>query len=193
MKRKAFLFWIFLLFLAVSSEAQQAFTYQKIENKNAGFQERHRLDFGVGLGIENGGLLGVQLEYSPVSRLGIFISGGYYMVAAGYGAGLKGYLMPKKVEKPFRLYALAMYGTNSAIYVEGTSEYNKVYVGPSFGLGMEMRFGKKKANGFNVSLVVPVRSNEYGDDVEMLKNNPYIENFTEPLPVTFSMAYHHEF
>jgi len=58
---------------------------------------------------------------------------------------------------------------------------------------MEMRFGKKKANGFNVSLMVPVRSNEYSDDVEMLKNNPYIENFTEPLPVTFSMAYHHEF
>lgn len=192
MTKQLFLFLI-LLMIGLQVIAQQEFRYKTIETSQQGTPERNKFDLGLGMGIEYGGFLGAQLEYVAIPRLGVFLSGGYYLVGAGWEMGLKGYIMPKLKAKPFRVYVTGMYGTNAAIFVIGASDLNRIYQGPTFGAGLEMRFGREKKSGLNVALLYPVRALQYEDDVESLKHDPRIDNFQEPFPVGISIAYHHEF
>jgi hypothetical protein len=113
-------------------------------------------------------------------------------VGAGWELGAKAYIMPKITEKHFRVYVTGMYGTNAAIMVVGSSEYNQIFKGATCGAGMEIRFGKKKTGGLNVALLYPLRASEYDTQVEAMKHDPRIEDFSEPLPVTVSVGYHIE-
>jgi len=192
MKKQVMIMMLFTLMMG-SMHAQQVFQYKNLEVKNKTTQERNKFDLGLGLGIEYSGFLGAQLEYAPISHLGIFASGGYFLAGLGWDVGVKAYLMPKIKSKSFRVYATGMYGTNTAIFVLDANEYNKIYLGPTVGAGLEMRFGVKKVNGLNVGLMFPIRAPEYETDIDALKNNPYIENISEPLPVGISVGYHHEF
>lgn len=191
--KKQVLFIIFLFLVFGRVYAQQTFQYKNIDVKNQTKTERNMFDLGLGLGIEYSGFLGAQLEYAPISRLGLFASGGFFLVGAGWEVGAKAYLIPKVVSKSFRVYATGMYGTNTAIMIIDASEYNKIYTGPTFGAGMEIRFGREKVNGINVALLYPIRSQEYENDVDALNRNPYIESLEEPFPVGISVAYHREF
>lgn len=152
----------------------------------------HRLDFGLGLGIDYGGLLGIQAGIAPVKRLTLFGAIGYYMFQAGWNVGIKGLLFPKTATHTFRPFLKAAYGSNSVITAEGTDEYDKVYHGFTVGLGMELRFGKKKKNGFDIDLNVPLRTGDFWADFNKMKNDPNLEVLQGPIPVAFSIGFHHE-
>jgi hypothetical protein len=153
----------------------------------------HSFDFGLGLGLDYGGLLGLQFGIAPIKHLTIFGSVGYYMFQAGWNFGMKGLILPKTTEYAVRPYVKAMYGCNSIIAVDGAEEYNQVYKGFTVGLGFEFRFGKTKMNGLDLDLNVPLRSGEFWDDYNTMKNAPNIEVTQAPIPVAFSIGYHHEF
>jgi hypothetical protein len=161
----------------------------------------HMYDLGFGFGIDYGGFLGAKFEVSPFDRLGIFVSGGYYLIGFGWQAGVLGYIIPKTTEKTFRLAGKFMYGTNSVIMVvneQGGStivgdEYNKIYTGATIGLVGQLRFGTYKKNGFDVELNYLFRDSGFYDDYNRMKNDPRLTDVTEPLPVSFSIGYHHEF
>ena len=86
-----------------------------------------------------------------------------------------------------------MYGTHSEILVDGTTEYDKIYTGFTLGAGLELRFGKKKKNGIDFDLNFPLRTIDYWDDWNALKNDPDYEVIQDPLPVAVSIGFHHEF
>jgi hypothetical protein len=153
----------------------------------------HKLDLGIGLGIDYGGLLGVQIGYAPVKHLTLFAAGGYYMIDFGWGIGAKGLFIPKTDRHVVRPFLKAMFGTNSVIYVIDFEEYNATYLGFTAGAGVEFRFGRKKANGFDLDLNVPFRSPDYWIDYNTMKNDPRLEIIQDVLPVAFSVGYHHEF
>lgn len=156
--------------------------------------EIHRnVDIGFGLGLDYGGIIGIKVEYSPVKHLGIFASGGLQLSGFGWQVGTIGYFVKKTNTKKVRPYGKFMYGTNASIYVQDMEELNKLYLGPSFGFGIEFRFGHARSHGLNADLNFPIRSQDYHDDWEALKNNPAIEILSEPLPFTFSVGYHFEF
>ena len=153
----------------------------------------HKLDLGVGFGIDYGGLLGIQFGFAPIQHLTVFASGGYYVLGFGWQVGLKGLFIPKTSKHILRPYLKATYGTHSAILVDGTTEYDKIYTGFTIGAGLELRFGKQKKNGFDFDLNVPLRTIDYWDDFNTLKHDPDYEVTQEPLPVAFSIGFHHEF
>lgn len=85
-----------------------------------------------------------------------------------------------------------MYGYNAVTIIEGngySEDFKKTYYGPSFGFGVEFHGKYESANYFNVQLLVPMRSGEYHDDMDALKNSDSIE-INEPCPVTISIGYH---
>jgi hypothetical protein len=153
----------------------------------------HYTDIGLGLGIDYGGVFGAKFTYSPVKYLGIFIAGGLQFGGFGWQIGAKGYIIPKTSKKGFRPNLKVMYGINAAIYVMDAEEYNELYMGPSLGPGLEFRFGRLKKHGLDADLNFPIRSQEYYDDWEDLKNDPNIEVLSEPLPFSISIGYHMEF
>jgi len=60
----------------------------------------HHVDFGLGLGLDYGGLLGLQVGFAPVKHLTLFGAVGYYILQAGWNAGIKILLFPKTTKKP---------------------------------------------------------------------------------------------
>lgn len=153
----------------------------------------HKVDLGAGIGLDYGGLMGLQLGYCPITHLLIFASGGYHLIELGWEVGIKGIYPANTIRHVFRAYGKVMYGNNSVIYVDGLDEYNKTYRGVTPGLGVQIRFGKMKNNGFDFDLNIPIRSQAYKDDYERMKNDPRVEVLSDPLPVAISFGYHHEF
>jgi hypothetical protein len=150
-------------------------------------------DLGIGLGLDYGGLLGVQLGYLPVKYLTLFGALGYYFEGVGWQLGMKGLFIPNLSTKSFRPFLKMMYGSNSQIRVEGASEYNKIYTGFTMGFGIEFRGGKMRQNGLDIDLNMPLRTPDFWDDYNDLQDNPYINWENQLLPIAVSIGFHHEF
>jgi hypothetical protein len=150
-------------------------------------------DFGIGFGIDYGGIMGVNVLFCPIKHLGLFAGVGFQFGGIGWNLGARGYFIPKTPKHVVRPFVKAMYGVNAATVVLGSSDYRANYTGTTVGAGIELRFGRKKSHGLNIELNLPFRSDEYHDTVQAMKNDPMVENFTEASPVTISIGYHWEF
>ena len=82
----------------------------------------------------------------------------------------------------------AMYGYNGVIKISGAWSFEETYYGPTFGIGLEFRPQRK--GYWNIELLVPIRSKDYHDDMDAIKNDPNIELKSEPLPIGISVGYH---
>lgn len=190
--------FLLILFVPVISFSQEKFAdnvkAEKLtEPKQPEVVEMKRMvDIGFGIGLDYGGLIGIQGTYIPIKHLGIFASVGYHLVAVGWQVGVIGYILPKTNLKKIRPYGKVMFGTNRVIFVEGTTRYNKNYMGITPGVGVEFRFGSSASNGLNIDLNFPINSSKFNEDLDDLKNNPAID-ISDPSPVTISIGYHHEF
>lgn len=153
----------------------------------------HKIDLGVGLGLDYGGLLGIQLGYSPVKHLLLFASGGYHLIEFGWEVGAKGIILQNTSKNIFRPYLKLMYGNNAVIYVEDNDKYHDTYRGLTPGLGVQLRFGAQKKNGLDIDLNFPIHTNRFKDDYDMMKNDPSVEITQDLLPVAISVGFHHEF
>lgn len=142
---------------------------------------------GFGVGLDYGGI-GARISGKIVTQLYAFAGVGYNLNGAGFNGGAVFRFSPKKRVCPI---LSAMYGYNAVIIVEGMKEQSKTYYGPSFGGGIELKVGRK-SNFFVFELWVPVRSQEYRDDIDALLNNAGVE-VTEATPVAISVGYNFRF
>ncbi|MCX6304856.1 MAG: hypothetical protein NT040_07800 [Bacteroidetes bacterium] len=177
-------------FFANGQTSSENFPLQKTPVKQ---YENHYLDLGVGLGLDYGGLLGVKVAYLPVPYVSLFVSGGYYLFGFGWNAGATWHILPSTSRYTCRPNIKIMYGVNGGTAVEGTTEYNKMFYGFTPGIGLELMFGRHKKNGLDLDVNYPIHGSDFKNQVDNMKNDPNLSSFSEPLPVTFSIGYHHEF
>lgn len=166
--------------LMVSALAHQltAQYYQKRETR----VENDKVSFGVGLGFDYGGV-GVSGLVYPHNNLGVFVGGGYALAGFGYNVGLKARLTKSARIHP---YFTAMYGYNTAIAVTNATQLSKIFYGPSFGAGVDIR---SRSRGYwSVALLVPIRGSDVDDYMNHLKSMGV--SFASSLPpVGFSVGY----
>lgn len=153
----------------------------------------HKVDLGAGIGLDYGGIMGLQLGYSPIPHLMLLASGGYYLIQFGWQAGLRGLYPANDTHHAIRPFVQVLYGYNALILVNGYEEYDRAYRGVTPGAGVQFRFGKGKRNGIDIALDVPIKSEDWRRDFDHLKNDPRLEALKEQSPVTISIGYHHEF
>lgn len=153
---------------------------------------RLQKDFGLGYGIDYGGI-GAKAGFYPIKYLGLFGSVGIMGGGIGWQVGIVGFILPRSNRKTARPYVKASYGINAATIIQGGSEYNGTFAGPSVGIGLELRFGNKRKHGFNFDLNYPFRSEKYDEMVETINNDPYVGSLAAPLTIIFSIGYHWEF
>jgi len=153
-----------------------------------------RTSFGIGLGIDYGGIGGNFLIY-PQKNIGIFAGGGYAFIGIGYNVGLKLRLVSDK--KPTVVpYLLAMYGYNTAIKVSdesgfslGINNYNKFFYGPSFGVGLDLYSARNNSGYWTFDVIIPVRTADVNNYINYLETTDDITFKNKPLPVLISIAY----
>lgn len=145
-----------------------------------------RVNIGLGVGLDYGGLIGVHAGFLADPHFGGFAGVGYALVGAGYNAGVFGRILP---EARFCPVVSAMYGYNAVIKVEGASQYDRIYYGPSFGAGVE--FHKRSSKNFwRLQILVPLRPQAYQNDMDALKRDPRIEIRAEPPAFGISGGFH---
>lgn len=145
-----------------------------------------QVNLGLGLGLDYGGLIGAHVAFVLEPHFAAFAGLGYALVGAGYNVGVVGRMLPESRVCPF---ISAMYGYNAVIKIEGASEYDQLYFGPTFGIGLE--FHKRSSDNFwRVEFLLPLRPTAFQDDMDALKKNPTIEITSEPPPFGISGGFH---
>jgi hypothetical protein len=152
----------------------------------AQLQEVKGLYFGLGMGQDLGGLLGVGFTYWPTPWVSGFVGGGWALVDLSYQVGAEVRLPNTKLASPF---LTAMYGYNGAIHIEGKESLDGVYTGATVGAGVILRH-RFRRNYWRFSLNAPIRSKDFLDDWQAIKDRPDVEIKQDLLPVTVGVGYH---
>jgi hypothetical protein len=145
-----------------------------------------KTSFGLGAGFDFGGI-GANLLVYPTENVGLFGGMGYAIAGVGFNAGAKFRLISKKHDAD--PYALVMYGYNAAIGVKNASNYNKLFYGPTFGFGFDLRSKRNTRSYWSMALLIPIRSSEVNDYMDDLKNNHGVEFKNELPPIGISIGY----
>lgn len=143
-------------------------------------------DFGAGIGLNYGGV-GFNLTKAPIKYLSFGGHAGYNISRVTYGGEINLYLVPKNFYKVYGLALKAMYGYNTVYVVQGSNGSDKTFYGFNFGISNELRFGLSKKHGFNIDLILPMRSDEAIDYSDKFETN------TSLTSITISIGYHREF
>jgi len=159
------------------------------QKKDESNSDEYTGSVGIGFGQDYGGY-GGRLTFYPDRHIGLFGSVGYILAGAGFNFGVMAHVKPEnKVVPVFSV----MYGYNAALKVTGTIEINKIYNGLSLGAGFISRSYANPRNYWHFGLILPFRSQEFEDDFNALKSNPFISGLEKPWPVTISVGYHFSF
>lgn len=146
-------------------------------------------DFGVGLGLDYGGI-GGRLTLLPSKHVGVFFGGGYAFAGFGFNTGLNFRANP---DKRVSFIANVMYGYHAAYAVSGASQLNKIFYGFTAGGGVMIRPRREMNSFWTIELLVPFRSKEATNYINVLKSTPGIRVENTLLPVAFSFGYHYCF
>lgn len=175
------------LLLCYASQAQYRYNAYNDEDNS-------RLHIGIGTGMDYGGI-GFKIEYLPTKYLGVFGGVGYNLVGLGVNGGLQFRPLPDKKIQPI---LMAMYGYNGVLKITGSNNNNlqqygldgisKSYYGFSVGIGGELKVGHK-GNRLYLGIWLPVRSQEFHDNYDIMRNSPYLTKQTDVLPIAYSIGF----
>lgn len=145
---------------------------------------------GIGVGLPYGGLVGIRLATNIADELNLFGGVGYQISGVGFNAGLRKEFASSSM---MQFYLLGMFGTNAAIKVVGLPEYDKVYTGASFGMGIKINSRKTEGNYWDLGLLTPLRSSQFKEDEDKMKNDTRISSYTSAWPVLICVGYNFNF
>jgi hypothetical protein len=157
-------------------------------NADISSERIEKSSIGFGMGLDHGGF-GVNLVLYPGRNFGVFGGIGYAFAGTGYNAGLKIKLVGENHKSHIYPYMLGMYGYNAAIAIYNAKQYNKLFYGPSFGLGVDIRQKWEKRGYLTIALILPVRKNDVKDYFDLMQKRG-VEFTNNLLPVGFSVGYH---
>jgi hypothetical protein len=152
------------------------------KDKSEGSQERSDISAGFGFGLDYGGI-GASLLIYPIENVGVFTGVGYAIAGTGVNGGLKFRFNSNNASRKF--FATAMYGYNTAVYVSNQTSLNRLFYGPSIGVGMD-RSGKNGNTIYSFQLIVPFRGDEESNYINSLKaSGVTFSNFLSPVLISF--------
>lgn len=144
---------------------------------------------GLGVGLDLGGVGANIVVYPGRKNWGLFAGAGYAIAGVGFNGGIK---FMHKLNKDFAVavpYVLAMYGHNAAIVVKNAESYNRVFYGPTFGIGLDIRSKPKGLGYMSIAFLVPIRNSDVYDYINYLKSNSPVVFKNQLMPVMLSIGY----
>jgi hypothetical protein len=164
------------------------FTYGVVKKKTSSSPEN--ITLGIGLGLDFGGI-GGNITIYPQRNIGLFAGIGYAYAGLGYNFGAKLRYIKKDKLKTITPYLLGMYGYNAAINVENAESLNKLFYGPSFGIGMDCRLDPRDNIYASLALLIPVRDSEVNEYIEYLEDEQgaLMKNKLYPVGISLGMIF----
>ncbi|HEY3371699.1 MAG TPA: hypothetical protein VGK10_12660 [Prolixibacteraceae bacterium] len=145
-----------------------------------------RTSFGIGGGFDYGGF-GANILIYPQENIGLFGGVGYALAGIGYNVGAKFRIVSRKHHTdPF---AMVMYGYNAAIAVKDGSQFNKLFYGPSLGIGLDLHSKKSNKGYWSFAVLAPIRGSEVNEYIDDLETNHGVAFQNELPPIAVSIGY----
>ena len=150
---------------------------------------RH-FDVGVGFGL-NYGCFGLRTAYLPISYFSVegFIGNNREEFVGGFGSSI--YPIPKYYKNKYRPAIRAFYGYNAMYVISDDPTLNKTFFGINFAIGNEFLFITNKNYKLNLDLIIPIRTSEAVDYLDILKDKGYY--FKNLFPIALSVGLHFDF
>lgn len=168
----------------VQTSADSIFSFE-----DAKFYKSDAVSIGPGFGIDYGGLGGNLLIYpNALKRMGLFGGVGYYFLGPGFNVGTKFRLVQDSTWN-INPYVAVMYGSNSAVIVDGAGKFDKMFHGFSFSLGLDQKWKYTKWGYMTFALIVPIRSEKMKVYIDDLKTNHGFELQRNFFPIGISIGY----
>jgi len=179
MKLSKSIILICILLFTLNIEAQD---YLPIAKKYDG------TSIGIGSGLDFGGIgIGV-LHYGSIKTVGIFGGLGYTPSGIGINAGLKVRLLSPKINPTLNPFLVGMYGYTTAVSVSNDSQYNKMFYGPTLGIGADVKFRKFGRGFWTVAWLFPLNFSKSNEYIQYLIAYRHI-SFSLPSTLRFSFGY----
>ncbi len=176
-------YFLFAFVFILSFISKNTLRAQSQKDSAEVYKSIHNLGIGIGLTY---GAFGARYVFNPRHNFGLFFGAGYNLVNISYNLGGIVTIPTKSSVAPT---LSAMYGTNSVIKVEGMDELNGSYNGISFGLGIKLKSRRDPGEYWDIGLIIPIRSQQFKDDYDDIKNNSSIEIKNDPWPVLINIGY----
>ena len=161
------------------------FIVNQIYGQNEQSKSGQQTYFGLGIGLDYGGVFGGKLEYLPVKNFGIYGGLGYNLLSAGWNIGITAKMAP---DKYVSFNPMLFYGYNGVSKCDGASQYDMTSYGITIGANLDIKLGHT-GNKISVGLFAPIRSQKFKDNYDAMKNNPYVEIKNELWPVAISVGF----
>ena len=152
-------------------------------------QKDQQAYFGIGMGLDYGGIFGGKIEYLPAKNFGLYGGLGYNLLSIGWNVGATYKILPDSKVSP---NLMVFYGYNGVSKVEGAPEYEMTSYGVTIGGNLDIKVGSN-GNKFSVGVFVPFRSQKFKDNYEEMKNDPRLEMKNELMPFAISVGYNFTF
>ena len=174
--RKRIITMISFLLLSIISSAQES--------------TNHHFDVGLGYGL-NYGCFGLRTAYLPISYFSIegFIGTNREEFVGGFGSSI--YPIPKYYKNKYRPAIRAFYGYNAMYVISEDPTLNKTFFGINFAFGNEFLLVADKPYKLNIDIIIPIRTSEAVDYLDILKDKGYY--FINLFPIGLSVGLHFEF
>ena len=187
--QKLFLAIAILFFQSTSiSIAQETINKEKNATQKSKPFPADKSSLGIGLGLDYGGY-GACFTIYPQKNIGVFGGIGYALAGLGYNVGLKARVLFNNKKPSASLFVAGMYGYNTAFKIKNLGTLNKIFYGPSLGIGLETAVKPQKAGVWAFAVYVPIRSQEALDYQEYLKSRPFLDMKNDLLPIAISIGY----
>lgn len=153
--------------------------------------EKYKPTLGVGIGLDYGGFMGANILIYPKKKLGAFIGMGTNLTGFGFNVGGKFIFAPDTSDiKPF---FIGMIGNNTSITVPASEKYNKVFYGPSIGIGFDYMPKDFFVGYWSFSIIIPFRSVKVNEYITELREEKNVVSTTSLYPILLSAGYRFNF
>jgi hypothetical protein len=142
---------------------------------------------GFGFGLDYGGF-GGNLTVYPQKNVGLFLGFGYALAGFGYNAGIKLRLLPDHSHSKVRPFIEGMYGYNAAIVVTNYTQDNKLFYGPTVGIGLDIGPTTAGKGYLSLAILVPLRGPDAQNYINQLNANG-VSFGNNLIPIAFSIGY----
>ncbi|HLW42745.1 MAG TPA: hypothetical protein VKY82_10305 [Flavobacterium sp.] len=159
------------------------FTLLCMGNQTYG-QSEHQVYSGLGIGLDYGGI-GAKIEYLPIKNVGVFGGLGYNFSSVGWNVGATFKIMP---DKKVSINPMVFYGYNAVSIVDGAPEYEMTSYGVTAGVNVDIKMGSR-GNKLSAGLFVPIRSKEFMDNYDAMKNDYRVSITNDLIPIAIGVGY----
>lgn len=144
---------------------------------------------GLGYGPDFGNLGIAILHYGRNKHVGVFGGVGSTPAGIAFDGGIKLRLLSSKYKAKVNPFLLGMYSYTTFVYMKDDPQFDKIFYGPSVGIGYDLKFRPSSRGFWSFAIILPLDNSKVTEYMQYLTKNYNIEILSQPSTFRYSIGY----